>query len=174
MTMQVIEHLEISSTTTGFTFTNIPQDGTDLMLLASVRCATQAGFSMWINGGQTQVISIKTTGNGSTASVDQSSSATIFSGAVPNSRTANTFSNVQVYLPSYTSASNKTFSVNAVQENNATYSEQTIMSAVRANTAAITSIQFYGQDYATNDFLSGSSFTLYKITAGSDGTTTVS
>lgn len=174
MTMQIIEHVEISSTTTGFTFSNIPQDGTDLMLLASVRCATKSGFFMWINGGQTQVTSVDVTGNGSTATASQSSSSTIFSGAVPNSYTANTFSNVRVYLPSYTSSSNKTFSVNAVQENNATGSAQTILSAIRSNTAAITSIQIYGQDYASNEFLSGSSFTLYKITAGSDGTTTVS
>ena len=53
--------------------------------------------------------------------------------------TANTFANVSIYIPNYTSANYKSVSIDAVTENNATTAYAFLSAGLWSNTAAITS-----------------------------------
>jgi len=77
--------------------------------------------------------------------------------------TANTFSNSELYIPSYTANQNKPASNFPVQENNSTTNNEWYVESsalLWRNTAAITSIVIQPE---VNDFVSGSSFYLYGI-----------
>jgi len=77
--------------------------------------------------------------------------------------TANTFSNTEFYMPSYTANQNKPSSNFAVQENNSTTNNEWYIepsALLWQNTAVITSIVIQPE---ANDFVSGSSFFLYGI-----------
>jgi hypothetical protein len=77
--------------------------------------------------------------------------------------TANTFSNLELYIPSYTASQNKPASNFTVQENNSTTNNEWYVQTAALlwrNTAAITSILIQPE---SNDFVSGSSFYLYGI-----------
>jgi hypothetical protein len=89
-----------------------------------------------------------------------------------NGATANTFSNIGVYLPNYTASTAKSMSTDTVGENNATQAFQTITAALWNVTDPINQITvgFNGSD----NFLQYSSATLYGILKGSDGIVTVS
>jgi hypothetical protein len=76
--------------------------------------------------------------------------------------TANTFSNSEIYIPSYTISQNKPISGFFVTENNSTAADAASINTAAQlwrNTAAITSITFT----AGSNFVSGSSFYLYGI-----------
>jgi hypothetical protein len=62
-------------------------------------------------------------------------------------------------------------SIDAIRENNATDARQAIFAALWSDTAAITSITIVP---SSTNFDVGSTFSLYKITKGSDGIVTTS
>ena len=55
--------------------------------------------------------------------------------------TANTFNSTEIYIPNYTSSNNKSWSVDAVTENNATTSILSLHAGLWSNSAAITAIK---------------------------------
>ena len=57
-----------------------------------------------------------------------------------NNATASTFGNAEIYIPNYAGSTNKSFSVDSVNENNATSASQFLYANLWSNTAAITSI----------------------------------
>jgi hypothetical protein len=79
----------------------------------------------------------------------------------PTDSTSNTFANTSLYIPNYAGATNKSYSMDAVTENNATLAGQTIGAALWSNTAAITSIEI-ASNFGTN-LSQYSSFALYGI-----------
>jgi hypothetical protein len=177
--MQVIQHTELGSAQSSITFSSIPQTYTDLLLVVSGR------NSDTLNGIVTQLnIQFNSVGSGysdrplegsgsSVGSGSRTSQSVIRATALPNSAsTSNTFGNVQIYIPNYTSSANKSVSIDGVSENNATQSFQTIVAGLWANSAAITSINLSAQ--VGGNFVSGSSATLYGILKGSSGGVTVS
>lgn len=177
MTMQVIQHIELGSAQASITFSSIPQDGTDLMLVLSGRADGNSGGNNWyetavLPNNSSSGLSVRTlfgTGSSAGSNTDTAFSAGMIAGAAT---TSNTFGNNVIYFPNYTSSANKSFSVDSVYENNGTQAFQTIIAGLWANTAAITSIVL--DPAVSGNFVTGSSATLYKITKGSDGTTTVS
>jgi hypothetical protein len=147
-------------------FTSIPQTYTDLKLLISSRDAYAGLFD-----------SVKITFNSNTANysykflegtgaVTTSSSGTsqasgyVLTGNAATS-TSSVFSNLEVYIPNYTSANNKPWAQNGVSENNATASYQYFNGQMWNNTAAITSIQL--TPYQSVNFVEFTSASIYGI-----------
>jgi len=172
MTMQLIETKTLGATAASIQFTSIPQDGTDLILKASVKTNSADEGNEAINiafNGSTSSFSqtnLHGTGSGVASFQAGTSSVRIVSGGKSQ------FTNAEVYIPNYTSATNKSLSSDGVSENNATLAFQLISAGLWSDTAAITSIEITKLD-GTN-FLAESSISLYKITKGSDGIVTTS
>jgi hypothetical protein len=90
--------------------------------------------------------------------------------AAGTTQTANTFSNIAIYIPNYSVTGAKSSSAELVTENNATSAALIIAAALCADTAAITSLLI-----ATDgNLIEGSIISLYSITKGSDGIVTTS
>jgi hypothetical protein len=169
MTMTLIETKTLLSAAASISFTSVPQAYTDLIMICSLRengTDSARAFFMGING--TDLTTFRTlVGNGASAS----SNTTYVGVTNSGTGTSNTFSNVQFYIPNYTSNTLKTVSVDYVTENNATTAFAGVTAAVSSGTAAVTSVSVSG---ALASWIAGSMVSLYGITKGSDGITTVS
>jgi hypothetical protein len=168
--MQLIARQELTSAAASITFSSIPATFTDLYLLVSARSSTTSDFyRIRPNGSTSNHTGRFLDGDGS--SVVSGTSAPIFGRQSKSDMTANTFGSDSWYLPNYTAASAKSISVDVANENNATENALGINAGLWDDTSAITSIEFHP---GAGDFVSGSSFTLYGILAGSDGIVAVS
>jgi hypothetical protein len=174
-TYSLIQAQTLTSTAASVTFSNIPQNYTDLKLMVSSR-DTYAGAHLdvflQLSGITTSVYTyLRVVGNGSTVTsstgTDVKAPIAIHTGSTA---TANSFANYEIYIPNYTSASNKSFSSDIVSEQNATLAYTATYSAIMANTSAVTSIKIFGE----TAFAIGSTFYLYGIggTRASGGTIT--
>jgi hypothetical protein len=175
MTMQLIEHKVLSSAAASIEFTNIPQDGTDLVLMGLVRTARTLAndfVDLRFNGDNTDgnYSARVLFGNGS--SVSSFTENSYIGDVNAATSTADTFSSINVYLPNYSGSTTKSGSIETVMENNATFATQAIIARRWNNTAAITSMEI-GFTATGANLVAGSTFSLYKITKGSDGVTTV-
>jgi hypothetical protein len=168
--MQVIQHQELASSQASITFSSIPQTFTDLYVVLSIRnTSSQNYYTLQFNGSSSNFSMRILYGTGST-SASTTSPADYAGELTYSSQTANTFANNSIYIPNYTSANNKSYSMDSVQETNGSAANQVIGAGLWSNTAAITSITFN----VSGSFAQYSSATLYGITKGSDGVTTVS
>jgi hypothetical protein len=168
-TYELIASNVLTTTASSVTFSSIPSTYTDLVLLISARSNAASKIvdcSIRIGNGSVSTSSIYTyqelAGNGSSASSGSGTTDkfnTIMNG---DTTTANTFSNVQVYLPNYNSANNKSLSTDAIIESNENVTQiQTRLQAwFWASTAAINIIELFP---ASGSFMSASSFYLYGI-----------
>ena len=161
----LLERIELNASASSVTFSNIPQSGyTDLKIVASARDSYSGVASA-------DLISF----NGSTSSFTtrflQGSGTTANSGTTPNqfagnnvsaTATASTFSNVEIYIPNYTSSNYKSFSVDSVTENNATEAYANLIAGLWSNTAAITSVTLTP---TSGSFAQYSTFSLYGLAA---------
>ncbi len=151
------------------TFTNIPQTGyTDLVLKMSTRSAANVngsayGMGMTINGVGTNRSWRRLEGYDGT-SVSSDSNTNDMSAVVQgNATTASTFNNVEIYFPNYSGSTNKSFTVDGVNENNSTTGNDLYFFAgLWSQTAGITSIGFYDRNGSSN-FLANSTFYLYGV-----------
>jgi hypothetical protein len=173
--MTLIESKTLTSAASSIEFINIPQDGTDLVLVASPRTNRASNgleiLKIEFNGSTTGYTYRELTGNGSTA--DTSGGTGIRGGyATATTATANTFGNNTIYIPNYTSSVAKSYSVDGTMETNATTSFLGIFANLWSGTSAITSINITGLNGGT--FQIGSMFSLYKVTKGTDGIVTTS
>jgi len=187
MSMTLIEHIEVGSGgAASITFMNvgdIPSDYTDLLIVMSVRC-TDTDFAALIfqfNGSSTGYSARNLTNkNGSavsgtwtTATSNSITGGRLADGWITSSgQTASTFSSASFYIPNYRSSVAKSFSLDTTGENNGTGIGQELIAGLWTGTDPITSITLTPQ--SSTDFVQYSSATLYGITAGSDGVTTVS
>jgi hypothetical protein len=137
----------ISSVTVGATsvasmeFTSIPQTYTDLKVVISARNnGTPPGnILMGFNSSTANFTNKFIQGDGAT--VVSSNVAQLIGDMDGSGETANTFNNIEVYIPNYRSSNFKSFSSDSVNENNATTAYQLVNANLWSNTAAITSIQ---------------------------------
>ena len=172
MTMTLIETKTLASAAASIEFTEIPQDGTDLLAVVSAR-STSTGtrnLAIALNGSSSGFSGRYLFGNGSTTA-SGSDDPTAAGAYVPSDLTANTFSNVSLYFPNYSGATNKSVSIDSVIENNATDGGLYIKAMLWSNTAAITSMSFTPN---AGDLAIGTTISLYGITKGSDGIVTTS
>jgi hypothetical protein len=117
-------------------------------------------FTVGFNGVTTNLSGRYLTGYVS-AGTGYAESGTVTQPPLANSAgsTANTFSNIEVYVPSYAVSQNKPFSVHTATEyNSADYAQNEVDAMLWSNTAAITSLTLSGLTFAI-----GSSFYLYGI-----------
>jgi len=149
------------------TFNNIPQTGyTDLVIKSSARtdrASTYDFYKVKFNGSATSYSERSLNGNGTAAASETNNSTTYgFNYAIDGaSATASTFSNAEFYIPNYTSANYKSYSTDAVTENNATAAYAAFTAGLWSNTAAITSISFESANAA--NFVQYSTFYLYGV-----------
>ena len=154
-----------SGGTASIAFTGIPQTYTDLVLKLSARNTASLGatnsYTLWsINGVTTNMTGRQLFGNGSSAGSNSYSSS--FWGAINDGgTTASTFGNLEIYIPNYTGSTNKSISVDSVEENNATTALASMIAGLWSNTAPITSLAI--QPQASGNFAQYSTATLYGI-----------
>jgi hypothetical protein len=152
------------------TFSSIPQTGyTDLVVKMSDRqtfAQPYANWSIQFNGsGGTAYSRRSLVGNGSSVSSGSETSASaiqIANSGQGNTATANTFSNWEIYIPNYTSANNKSVSIDSVAENNGTVAHATLWAGLWADTSAINSITI-GVAGSGASFMQYSTFYLYGV-----------
>lgn len=166
MTMKLISTVTVGAGgAASIEFTGIPQTGTDLLVVLSVR-SNEAGdpSSLYatVNNAFTGTYRmLYGSGANSFSQTDSYGSRVFVNG---NTFTSNTFSNVSFYFPNYTSTANKSVSVDAVAENNATAAYRTILAGSYTSSVAITSLQF-----PLANWMQYSTASLYTVTKGSGG-----
>ena len=178
-TYSAIQTFTLSSTASLITFSNIPQNYTDLKLVSSVRGDT-TNSDIGVTGAQTHYLRINNNtgnyhssrylyGNGASAASSSAGPETIWRapGSTNASDTANTFSSSEIYIPNYTSSNYKSASFDMVTENNGT-TALTFLSAFLYSVAEpITRLDILA---SSGNFVAGSTFTLYGIGSGARAT----
>ena len=172
MTMTLIEHIPVGSGgLTAIEFTSIPQSYTDLYIVASLReTGSSITTSLVFNNDSTNQSSYRL--DGFSSSTVTSSTGTFRPVISYTSDTANTFGSLSIYISNYAGSNPKTLLIDSVSESNSTTAYRRMMGGVWNDTSAITAINLEGVSGAS--LVEYGSATLYGITAGSDGTTTVS
>jgi len=145
---------------TSVTFSSIAAIYTDLVVKMSARDGSSNGtIYVCINGTtQTNQTMKRLEGNGASATSDSQSS--IYFTMDYASHTANTFGSAEMYIPNYTSSNNKSISIDAIEENNATTAYSDLVAGLWSQTAAITSLNFQ----CNASFAQYTTFYLYGIT----------
>jgi hypothetical protein len=158
----LIEAKILAVDTTTVTFNSIPNTYTDLRLLTSMRNNDVDAFDgvyMSLNGSTSNFTGKYLQGIGS---------GTPGSGSIPRyvgvgngaASTANTFSSFDIYFSNYASSNFKSFSSDAVSENNGTLSFAEFHAGLWSDTAAINSISIA---FSSGPCITGSTFYLYGI-----------
>jgi hypothetical protein len=164
-TYTLISSQVLGSSAASVTFSSIPSTYKDLVLRYSFRddYSGYTPFLLTVNGLSTSIYSgTYASGNGSAASsgaISDGSSAQLHWPQNTNS-TANTFTNGEIYIPSYSNSLNKPFSAFTVSEWNTTINRIAIDAELIRITAAISSITLTS---GGGSFVAGSSFYLYGI-----------
>ena len=175
MTMTLVSTVTVGSGgASTIEFDSIPQTATDLFLVLSMRKSSGSSISF-----QDVVISFNNDatsanyntrvlyGNGSTTySANYTYAGGFISSTYPQFNTANTFNNVSVYIPNYTSSTAKSVSMDNVAENNSSTTSMGINTGRWTGTAAITKVSL-----TATDIQQYSTASLYTITKGSGGAT---
>ena len=145
-------------------FSSIGSTYTDLCIKLSARASSTSGNDTWdlvFKLNTTSTISSKVVRGDGSATASNSITDRILRAIVPSDYTASVFSNVDIYIPNYTSSNNKSWSVDHVLENNATGTGMGLTAGLTSITAAITDITLT----VTNgyNFVQYSTATLYGI-----------
>ena len=129
-----------SASVASLSFTSIPATFTDLVLVMSLRSTSTNNYgSVLFNSSSTGYTRKILYGDGSSVF---STGPTGYESLTinPSNATGSTFANYQMYIPNYAGSNNKSFSVDAVTENNGTTAQAIFHAGVWANSAAITSL----------------------------------
>lgn len=161
----LIDSQVLSSSQASVTFSSIPQTYKTLKLVVSARGDNANVFTsvnLTFNGSSATAYSYRILqGSGSAASSAAASSQTsgYAANATGSTATTSTFASIEYTFPNYASSVNKPYSIDGVTENNGTTAYQDLDAGLWSNTSAITSLTLI----ATNNFVSGSTFTLYGL-----------
>jgi hypothetical protein len=153
----------ISSVTVGsggaaaIEFTSIPATYTDLLVKLSARSSRASAvaeeFLLTFNNNGSSYSERQLRSDGSSVISQSFSGSSIQQVAQPGAgATSNTFGNWEFYIPNYTSANNKSISLDGVTENNATQAYTYLEAGLWANSAAITSIKFSAGSYLAVEY----------------------
>ena len=145
-------------------FTNIPSTYTDLLIKVSTRgdsaAAAFTSIRLLPNGSSSNGSTRWIRGSGAAASSDTDTTG-IYSGESDTSTaTANTFANIEWYIPNYAGSNYKSFSIDSAHENNASTAYLHLVAGLWSSTSAITSITL---DLSAGSFVQYSTFCLYGI-----------
>jgi hypothetical protein len=163
-TFTLISSVTVGTAVETLTIDSIPQTYTDLKLVISLRNTLNGDY--WFGGlkfnNSSSNFTVKVLqAEGSSVSSQSLSQGGVF-GNGPTS-TSNTFSNVEIYIPNYTSANYKSYSIDSVAENNATGSILAIHAGLWSDTSAITSLTIYPAYYGTSNIVANTTAYLYGI-----------
>lgn len=159
----LLERIELNASAASVTFSNIPQTGyTDLkVVISAINTVGLSSTILKFNGSSSGYTYKALRGSGTAAaSFNQATwgnGAYIQTGYNINGSTPN--SN-ELYIPNYAGSSNKSVSIDSVQEANTTTAYSFLVGALWANSAAITTIEL---SCDTGAFASGSTFSIYGI-----------
>jgi hypothetical protein len=167
--MKLIATATASGSSGTLSLTSIPQTYTDLVILLSGRNSADTFCEVRPNAATTSLTSRTLQGSGSAVG---SENLSYIRCTVNANRTANTFGNATIYIANYAGATNKSISIDGVEENNGTDAISTLTAGLWSNTAAITSVDLVCASAGT--WQSGSIVSIYGILKGSDGIVTTS
>jgi len=167
---QLIERVELTSSASSITFSSIPQTFAHLIVVASARNTLDNYLEVYPNGVTTDRNHIQLKGDGAT--VDYLPRTRIAMTCAIDTRTANTFGNSTLFISNYTSSADKLFSMDGVEENNAEDSDQDIITGIWNPTPAVAISSLEIRAGSGGNLMSNSTFSLYGITRGGDGTVT--
>jgi hypothetical protein len=176
-TLIPIQTYTLGSTTASVTFSNIPQNYTDLKFVVSSKgdtAGTWADVTVKFNSSTTGYTQRYVFGTGSAAGSGLGGYSAGYAGhATGTGNTANTFGSFEIYIPNYAGSTAKSFSFDSVTENNATSALILLGASFWSGTDAITTVEF---NVTNGNFLTGSTITLYGVSNGvkaTGGTLTV-
>jgi hypothetical protein len=163
-TMQLIAKQTVGSGgAASVTFSNIPDSYTDLKLVVSTKNSRSDGTAFatvqFSFNGVTTNRSRRNLSNVS-GTADSDSGSDIISVGTSSSATSNTFDNMEVYIPNYTSSNNKSMSIDSTTENNGTAVYQTLGAGLWSSSSVINQITITPTSYNWVEF---SEFWLYGI-----------
>jgi hypothetical protein len=160
-TFELIAGTTLGSASSNIEFASIPATFTDLKLVYSLRSDNGDDyFALTLNGSSSSFTTRDIQGSGSSASSANRSDNLLIYTQSQSSTTANTFSNGDIYFPNYAGSTNKSFSQDTVQENNATNAGVALRAGLWSNTAAITTIRIAK---ASGNFTANSTAYLYGV-----------
>lgn len=150
----------ISSSTVGsggaatIDFTSIPSTYTDLLVKLSAR-NSYAAISDWVyikfNNNTSNYSYRLLQGNGT--SVASYNNTTQYSGDINSSTSSsNTFGNYEIYIPNYAGTNNKSYSTDAVTEDNGSNPLTDLVAGLWSNTSAINQITFTPRNGTFNQY----------------------
>lgn len=139
-------------------FQNIPATYTDLTVLLSARTSSNDSVYISFNNITTGFSGRFLEGNGSSVSSGSMADGRYI--GYPLTTTASTFASIMVYIPNYTSSTNKSFYSDAVMEANATTAYVDLNANLWSNTAAINRVTLTPSAYTFSQY---STATLYGI-----------
>ena len=146
-------------------FTSIPSTFTDLVLKVSARGTSADGSAPELS----TLISINGSGTGShrfiyangSAAYSSSNGSVLWTYTNGNTTTASTFGNLEIYFPNYASTTTyKSYSIDAVVENNATANSLSLDAGLVSNNAAISRVTLTPN---SGSFVQHSTATLYGV-----------
>lgn len=147
--------------TSAITFSNIPQNYTDLVLKVSARnTSTDGAVKISFNGQSSTGTYRFLQGSGAAASSSNGSAYGYVGNETMSTDTASTFSSFDIYIPNAFGATQKSISTDNVTENNGTTAYATMLATLVNMTPAITSIKL---EPSANSFAQYSTATLYGI-----------
>ncbi len=170
-TYQLISSNILSSTTASVTFSAIPSTYTDLVIKASVQTTRAAAGTDYLfmqfnstTSGYSGIQLYGTGGNSTVNSTLDTASTFVIGPEINTSGLSSTvFSNLESYIPSYTSSSNKQISIDSAEELGDAPAYRYLQSNKVPVTAAVTSILLRPSTYYSASWVAGSSFYLYGI-----------
>jgi hypothetical protein len=164
---QLISAQTLTANTASVTFSNIPQNYTDLLLKISVRTTnTQYGETVRIkpnNSASNGFARVMRGFSGTSTSAYTYSNVLAMNNSLGDGATASTFASIDVYIPNYTSSNYKSFSGDAVSETNASDGRVELNASLWSDSAAITSLVLDNDAGSPFSFTANSTFTLYGI-----------
>jgi hypothetical protein len=172
--MKLIATQTVTTAGPSITFSDIPQNFTDLHVLASTRfegAYSTVSAGMFINSAASDTTSRRLAGNGAAASsgVETSEQDFYFGESPATNSTSNTFANSTIYIPNYTGSQQKSISADSVTENNGTTAYQQISAGLCTKTAPVTSLTFRKWTDPDLNFSVGTTISLYGIGGAGDG-----
>jgi len=168
-TFTLIASNTLSSPAASVTFSSIPGTYTDLVLRMSARKSSAVGgidLGIQFNSDTaTNYSRTRVDVNSTTITSDRTSAATsivVTRGIQSFNSTVPTYNNLEIYLSSYTTSTNKSLSVVNVSEFNSASWAAGLTAGLYSTSSAVTSITLLG-NVGGGSFGSGSSFFLYGI-----------
>lgn len=162
MALELVETVEVGAVgAASITFSSLPTDAIDLMIITSVRSngGNSVGYINF-NGSSTDQTGQSLYGSGSGTSAGYS--AAVISAFATNwsYTSSNVFAPSKIYISDYQGSHGKSVAMNGVTEQDATLTRQWVSNGFWNDTSAITSITLL---YPSDNFVQYSTASLYKI-----------